>query len=908
MTKRPVETKKVKEKTAGQVPDPEVKAEKPQAVRKKSQPIPDIYWYVGLAFTALISFYLRAIIPAKAVFIGSDVRFSSESDAWYHMMLAKSTVINLHRTFYDPLTNFPFGTSIHFGPFMDWGIAIISLILGLGHPSMHTVDVVGAYWPALMGTLLILPCYYIGRELGGKGCGFMAALFIAIFPGQLFSRTVLGFTDHHSSEALMSAVAMLFFMLAARTGRDLTFESLKKMDFALVKTPLIYTVLGGIFLGLYIDTWSLGVLFLGILLIFMVIQLSVDHIRGRNTEYLGVIGGIGFTLAFLLVLPFANSANGFSIIQYSYFQPTMLLFWGTIFSILIVAASRVMDKRGVNKYAYPGAIAGIAAVEFLVLAVVLPKFIDGIITGLTTYLFPRTGGAATVAELSPLLREGALQANFPGLFGISPFYFALIALALLIYRYAREERSGDLLIIVWSLVTLAITIAANRSAYYYTVNVAILCAYLGMRLLDLVQISDLRDEVMDRDRGHNISDVVQNAKQIVALGLIALLIIWPSLAISVQTAQYTSGPQADWYSSTSWLQNNTPDPGLSIYGMYQRPPDSQKYEYPNTAYGIMSWWDYGHLIETIGHRYPNANPFQEGIGSVTKDIPGSSPFFLAENESTAEKVLADLDLNRSGYMNTKYVMTDVEMAVGKFGAMAAWSSIPTIRYMANVYQAQGEQFVPVTIYREPYFKTMVARLQFFDGTETPVDQAVGIAYRGMEVQSGAVVPVMTESPKITTNYTEALEFVANARSQGDNAEVASTSPTISPMPIEALQHYRLVHESENAVTSDGQKYVKTFEHVPGATIKGKASPGTRVLIAVPIMTNHQRGFVYSQSNVTDANGEFTLVVPYSTEGPTPNSTNFDTAPISPYQLAVGNSTQEVNVPEALVENGGVINI
>jgi dolichyl-diphosphooligosaccharide--protein glycosyltransferase len=221
-------------------------------------------------------------------------------------------------------------------------------------------------------------------------------------------------------------------------------------------------------------------------------------------------------------------------------------------------------------------------------------------------------------------------------------------------------------------------------------------------------------------------------------------------------------------------------------------------------------------------------------------------------------------------MNTKYVMTDVEMAVGKFGAMAAWSSIPTIRYMANVYQAQGEQFVPVTIYREPYFKTMVARLQFFDGTETPVDQAVGIAYRGMEVQSGAVVPVMTESPKITTNYTEALEFVANARSQGDNAEVASTSPTISPMPIEALQHYRLVHESENAVTSDGQKYVKTFEHVPGATIKGKASPGTRVLIAVPIYDQPPEGVRLLPVNVTDANGEFTLVVPYSTEGPTPN--------------------------------------
>ena len=69
------------------------------------------------------------------------------------------------------------------------------------------------------------------------------------------------------------------------------------------------------------------------------------------------------------------------------------------------------------------------------------------------------------------------------------------------------------------------------------------------------------------------------------------------------------------------------------------PPNGQ-YAYPDAAYGIMSWWDYGHLIETVGHRIPNANPFQQGIGSVTTGVAGSSPFFLAENESQAEKVLA----------------------------------------------------------------------------------------------------------------------------------------------------------------------------------------------------------------------------------------------------------------------------
>ena len=40
------------------------------------------------------------------------------------------------------------------------------------------------------------------------------------------------------------------------------------------------------------------------------------------------------------------------------------------------------------------------------------------------------------------------------------------------------------------------------------------------------------------------------------------------------------------------------------------------------------------------------------------------------------------------------------------------------------------------------------------------------------------------------------------------------------------------------------------------------------------LTNSNRAFIYRQSNVS--NGQFTLVVPYSTEGPIAGGTNFDT--------------------------------
>jgi dolichyl-diphosphooligosaccharide--protein glycosyltransferase len=140
------------------------------------------------------------------------------------------------------------------------------------------------------------------------------------------------------------------------------------------------------------------------------------------------------------------------------------------------------------------------------------------------------------------------------------------------------------------------------------------------------------------------------------------------------------------------------------------------------------------------------------------------------------------------------------------------------------------------------------------------------------------------------------------------AEIAAMTPTNPAFPTPALQHYRLVHESESSVTTTGQKLVKIFEHVPGAVVQGSAAPGTRVVAQAPIMTNMNRAFLYQQSNTSDAEGRFTLVLPYSTEGPIANGTNFDTKPMSAYQLYVGDRQAELRVPEEYVLSGEVITV
>jgi oligosaccharyl transferase (archaeosortase A-associated) len=865
-------------------------------------------WYASILLAFLISFYLRAIIPMKSVFVGNEVIFSSESDAWYHMMLAIGTTINLQRLWFDPMTCFPQGTPEHFGPFNSWGIALVSLILGAGHPSIHMVDTVGAFFPAILGALLVIPVYFLGREIGGKSCGLISALIMAVLPGQVFERSVLGFTDHHAAESFLSALALMFFVLAMVSGRDMSFESIKK-NWLSLKMPIIYSVLAGISLGLYIDAWSSGFLIEGIILIFILIQSLVDHFKGRNAEYLGISGAISFFISTFLVLPFVKPYNGFSNYYYSFFQPTTLLL-GTVAAILIAFLSKFLKDKNVNRYYFPGVLAAIAILSLVILSAVTPSFTGTVFSGLNIFQ-PKTGGASTVAEVSPLLYEGGqfsldgIQGEFPGISVIlSPFFLALLALALMLIRYIKNQRDTYLLVMVWSIIMLFLTLAQVRFAYYYAVNVALLTGFLSAWVIRKAGLSELDGK---------IAEFKDPAKFLKAAGmgvLIFILIIYPSASLSIILAEYTSGPESDWYSSVKWLENNTPSPGMDLYKIYQRPPDGQEYQYPSNAYGVMSWWDYGHYIETIGHRMPNANPFQEGIGNLTAGVPGSSPFFLAENETQSENVLANLDKNRSPYLNSRYIMIDWEMATSKFYAMTAWSAVPITKYYGIFYEPQGDQLIPIEVYRDPFFRTMTARLFFFDGSETPVTRAFAIAYEIIE-QNGTRLPVIAEQPEISANYSELTDYINKSRNDGYQSEIVSeNTPTSisSSVPLPALKHYRLVHESESTVTYDGQKYVKTFENVPGAVIKGKAPAGTNVNISAAIDTNQGRTFVYKQSNITDASGNFTLVVPYSTEGPASWSTQFDTGPTGPYQLMAGGKVYEINVPEEDVMTGGTIEI
>ncbi|PJB49989.1 MAG: hypothetical protein CO103_03600, partial [Chloroflexi bacterium CG_4_9_14_3_um_filter_45_9] len=70
-------------------------------------------------------------------------------------------------------------------------------------------------------------------------------------------------------------------------------------NWAIITKPLIYTLLAGIFLGIYLLTWVGGLLLVFIIFAWLVIQFLIEHLSGKSTDYLGIIGVILFLIAFL---------------------------------------------------------------------------------------------------------------------------------------------------------------------------------------------------------------------------------------------------------------------------------------------------------------------------------------------------------------------------------------------------------------------------------------------------------------------------------------------------------------------------------------------------------------------------------------------------------------------------------
>ncbi|MFC2034985.1 oligosaccharyl transferase, archaeosortase A system-associated [Chloroflexota bacterium] len=853
-----------------------------------------------------VALYLRAYLPYDKVFTGDWIKLTG-ADAYYHMRVVDNLVHNFPHLFsFDPYFIYPNGIGVNIVHFFDWLLSGIIWVIGLGSPTQHTIDMVSVYYPPVLGALTVIPVYFIGKELFGRWAGVLSASLIALLPGEFLGRSILGFTDHHVAETLFTTLTMLFLILAIKTAsrRQLTFSHLKRRDWATSAKPIIYGLLAGIFLGIYILTFIGAILFIFIIFSYFVIQMIINHLKGKSTNYLCLVGVV------LFFVPLVVSVLIFS---------DKLLLVSVIIALLTLpvlnGVSRLIASKKIKSAYYPLTLIGLGLAGLGLLHLINPSLLGSMLRAFR--VFVPIGVQLTTIEMQPLLfPQGSFTftiawGNFTTSFFLSIISFFII----LIYFVIKHGDAEKGILLVWSLVILVATLGQRRFGYYFAVNVALLTGYLSVLVYYIIRfIFDyLRGEstnymskqtlmlagsegiaakstgVPQEREYYEILGVTRRAtvKQIrkafreltskyhadpehtegdeakfneineaykilndprkrttydrsryrmeerkktkpkkrylsglpitirhvtIAFSVIVIffLILYPNIKPAVTTAsQARFAPSDGWVSSLSWMRENTPepfgDPDLyyqleenytyrSLYWLERNIPNPSgdpvfysqlegNYEYPESAYGVIAWWDYGYWITRIAHRIPVANPSQ-AAGPVTT----IANLFTSQDEKAASEIIQEL--------NSPYIIIDYETAVGKFWAIASWAGQEHTEFFDVYHVPREDRLEPIQLFHAEYYRSLSTRLYNFDGKAVTPESTLVISYQEKVSQEGTPYKEITSAEQFD-DYEEAEAYLLSQES--NNYKIVSADPTSSPIPLEELRHYTLIHGSDMLV-------------------------------------------------------------------------------------------------------------
>jgi dolichyl-diphosphooligosaccharide--protein glycosyltransferase len=746
---------------------------------------------IGIAVGALfaVALSIRVFPPYNDIFAGNWIKFAG-GDNYFYMRLVDYMTHNFpHLPTVDAYLAYPDGESVGAFYLLARILGSISWAVGLGHPSQHLIDSVCVYIPAVMGSLTVIPVYFIGRELAGRWAGLISAGLIAILPGEFLGRSILGFTDHHVAEALFSSVAMMFLIMAVKSAKGKELGELKTK-------PIVYSLLAGVFLGVYLLTWTGGLLFVFLMFLCLAAQLAIDHLRRQPTGYLAAIGLSVFLVASVMFLPTVHFAS---------FVVSML--GVAVILCLLGVASWLMAKKAIKPFYFLLAIAAIGAVGFGAFYATNPDAVKAMLAVLVP-----SGTQLTTIEMQPLLfPSGTFTFAIAwGNFGLA-FFAALASLGVLARVAVKRGDAIATIIVVWSVVILAMALGQRRFAYYLSVNVAVLTGYLSWLALKWAGLREWKDgeQLVDAKKGQAVAGKVKAGKAkarrasqpLLSRGInvsmvgaiLGLIVVAPIIPSTVSVASHaTYAPSDAWCESLDWLRNNSPEPFGNPNAYYSLDGDN------SAAYGVMSWWDFGYWITRIAHRIPNANPSQNPAKQVD-----AARFLTAQDE--AGEIAQRL--------KSRYVMIDLDTVMGKFWAVATYAGKSPSDYFGVYYVQNESQYQAVQLYYPDYYRSLAVRLYNFDGKAVEPSNVFVVSFEIKKDNKGAAFNLISDVKQFNS-YAEAESFMQNQ--QSGNWRIVSNNPFASPVPLEAVNSYELAYASsqKQSVNSVGDiSEVKIFKKV-----------------------------------------------------------------------------------------------
>jgi dolichyl-phosphooligosaccharide-protein glycotransferase len=848
--------------------------ESPMIGRLSKQQSVILYVLIGALVTSLV---LRILPFFQMDFAAFAVH--GDPDVWYNFRQIEVMVSDFPRyNWFDPMTAYPTGKYVDWGPLFPLIASALCIVTG----AVQRVDfiAVSSWVPVLFGVLMVPVVFLLARLVAGWKAGVIAAVFIAVVSGGYFYRTMAGVVDHHCAEIFFTTVFCLCYLSALRKGSE---HEIHLRTPASWKPLLVPSVLAGVALAAGLAVVPTVLLFAMILAVYTLFQYIWDAFHRKGTEYLLVTNGVisAFAIAGLAIVGFHSPVYSLATYSPASLHAFVLLFCGT--AILQVFSIVFREKPWI----FVG-VTAICAVGCVVGATLLsPLHFDSGIRVLSSFFGQRF-------QDFPLDEQKPWSfAQMWGSFNIG-IILAVIGLPLLVYRFWKRECPIHLFILVWGVVVLVSTFLHSRFDYYSAViivlsaAIALSCAFTldnpdaGKK--SRARNSQDRNGKKEKSEGKAASPTKAGKGILPGLEgtgtslVLACMLVFCGVSVisdySIVTSTKNSLIPPQWTATLEWLDGVAADTGVPYLGPY----DGAEWTYPDGSYSILSWWDYGHWITFLSKGIPVTNPFQDNVGQ-------SAFYFFAKSEVTANRIADMLD--------ARYIITDWKMTDSKFPSMVNWyrSTVPILAVPDNNYYqvflvapGQADQTL-VSLKFQPYYQTMVSRLQNFDGTMVEPQEVVYIEYDDTAPSGDTPEVSRYEVIDIETARHKLAQFESTSQ-EGKGAVIANTGLDAPVEKIDALKHYRLIYEQADGsaeITSGGNHSVKAFEHVKGARLEGEG------LIEVTIQTNLGRTFVYRQES---ENGLF--ILPYSTK-----DSSYPVKTTGPYRLVSSGRTIEVSEQDVM---------
>ncbi len=411
------------------------------------------------------------------------------------------------------------------------------------------------FQPAILGSLTCGAIYFLGKELGNKKVGLLAALFLSVSAGHL-QRTVAGFFDNEALGILFLVLSLYFYARSLRTG------------------SVYMTILSGVSLGVLSGSWGASTYVFNLLALHAFILLLT---RRHSDRLFLAYGGTILIGTFISTLVPRNG-------------PKILLTTDGLIPIGVLGLLAIYELfqylrtyynfssilKRISKY-YPVIGGGVViAIAYLLLSGSVINLSSKFVTTLLPFIRDSTPIMKSVSE-----HQIVSWASFFRNIGILVFF-----LPLSIYYLYIKPTERNLLLLLFGLTSIYFAGSMVRLALILAPATALLAAKaIDQTLLPFVLAFQERFALSRRKM--RFTQPLSNQHTAIAFIFMGIFLFFGVFTATDQAIKYTSPPSIltvvpsgqtliignDWLEAIGWLDYHTGSRDV-----------------------VASWWDYGYWI------------------------------------------------------------------------------------------------------------------------------------------------------------------------------------------------------------------------------------------------------------------------------------------------------------------------